>query len=140
MSKETTLERFEALVNAQGQPCDFGCSEDNVRQMITYAKKSFPNKKYCVVSQWCWADIDVDGDPSLAEGMKHRGVLPCFLYATQILHDEANRWSMYTPIRTSLLVCFHQNCIFVTRNSSYILLGLGVRITVAPSDFVNVRF
>lgn len=140
MSKKATLERFEVLLNTQGQYCDYGCSEENVRQMITYAKKLFPNKPYCVVAQWCWADVDLKGDSSLAEGMRHRDILPCFIYATQILHDEANRWSMNTPVRTSLLVSFHHHCIFVTRNTSYILLGLGVRLKVAPSAFVNLPF
>lgn len=40
------LEQLAQLVSGRGDPCDFGCEEDEVETFIVRAKELFPNKPY----------------------------------------------------------------------------------------------
>ncbi len=133
MRDKRMLNQFSELLNEQGEYSDLGYSESQVDEMITYGRELFPNKSFCVVSRWCWADVDAD--PGLAAEFEQAGIQPCFIYATHIVRDEAKRWPEDTPVRTGYLVSFHKECIFSSRKTNYILHGRGVRLRVIPSVF-----
>jgi len=126
------------LVNAQGDPCDYGCSERELNNMIAYCQEMFPSKPYCAVKEWCWADLEIDNHQ--LEEARSEGVYPCFVYASYIIEDQAGRWSTGFSVRTTFLTEFHKNCLFVTRNTAYVLVGKGSRMTVAPAVYKNLTF
>lgn len=132
------IEQFAQLYNGQGDPCDYGCSEESVEQMIVRAKELFPTKPCCVVSEWCWADVDID--VRQAEELQRTGVQACFIYSNKIIRDEADPWAEGSCVRTSFLEAFHDRCIFSTRNTNYVLVGSGVRMKVLPQVLTNLVF
>lgn len=130
--------QFAQLYNEEGDPCDYGCSEEFVEQMIARAKELFPNKPCCVVCDWSWADVDIDARQ--AEEIQRTGVQACFIYANNIIRDEADPWAEGSSVRTSLLETFHDQCIFSTRNTNYVLVGQGVRMKSLPQVLTNLVF
>ncbi|MDF1622724.1 MAG: hypothetical protein P1V33_04545 [Pseudohongiella nitratireducens] len=116
--------------------CDFGCQEEAVDQMITKAKEIYPNKPYCVVGQWTWADLMISSEQKqkLAD---ESGVQPSFIYSDYIFQDNAGRYKRGNWVRSTLLVEFHSPAIFCTKNTSYILVGTGSRISVDTSFFTS---
>lgn len=132
------IEQFAQLYNEEGDPCDFGCREESVEEMIVHAKELFPSKPFCVVSRWCWADVDTD--VRLAEEFQRTGIQPCFIYANKIIRDEMDRWAEGSCVRTSFLAAFHEGCIFSTRSTNYLLVGPGVRLKVLPQVLTNLVF
>lgn len=106
--------------------------------MISQSKKLFPNKPFRVVSRWCWADIAMP--PEDAEEIQRYGFQLAFVYADKIEQDEQAPWDAGLSVRTTLLVEFHHKCIFSTRNTNYIHLGRGSRMTVDLGVFTNLTF
>lgn len=84
---------------------------------------------YCLVRDWQWLDLDVT-DAQRAELEKtHRQ--PVILYAHTVIYDSARRWDVGDFVRTSPLVSFDEGFFFRTLNSTYVLLGDGLRKRVA---------
>lgn len=132
------VNQFVKLVTQNGEACDFGCNESALEEMLARAKWVSPNKPCCAVSSWTWADLDID--PLQAEKIRSEGVEPSFVYANNIVHDEADSWAVGLCVRTSFLKCFYKPCIFITRNTNYLLVGPGVRLKVLPEVLTNLSF
>lgn len=64
------------------------------------------------------------------ESLKQSGLDPCFIFAANVLDDEARRPHIGPMVRTSLLQHFEENCLFVTANTVYVLSGHGKRTSV----------
>ena len=125
MNLEDQIKQFYDIFNPNnGAPCDFGCEPETVPEMIAFIKQNIPNKCYCTVKQWTWIDIDI---PKAVEPLyeKH-GIQPAIIVAQHVIEDEAGRWRSGWYAKTSGLVAFHENCIFETQNTAYILVGGGV--------------
>jgi hypothetical protein len=135
---DSSIAQAARLVNGRGDPCDFGCGESDVQEMIAHVKKILPDRPYCAVRHWCWADVDID--PRQAEEVRQAGVKPAFVYANYIIDDESGRWNVGLSVRTTLLVELHKGCIFATRNTAYILVGPGTRMSVCPNVYNNLSF
>src|SRR5690606_5878640 len=118
-------------------PCNFGCDESETDSMIAYCSEAL-NKPYCLVKNWCWADLDVSR--SDAEAIEKSGFRPAFIYASNIVADEAGRWRPGMSVKTTLLTGFKKNCIFVTANTAYVLLGTGTQLRVSPSIYTSLHF
>jgi hypothetical protein len=138
MDASELIGQASRLVNGKGDPFDAGCREDEVQDMIRYCKHLHPDKPFCLVANWCWADLDID--PLLIERLKSAGVQPAFVYSSHIIEDERKRWDAALSVKTGLLTEFHKNCIFETRNTFYILVGEGSRLRVDPVVYNNLFF
>jgi hypothetical protein len=138
MDASELISQASRLVNGKGDPFDAGCREDEAQDMIAYCKHLRPNKPFCLIANWCWADLDID--PMVIERLNSVGVQPAFIYSSYIIEDEAKRWNAALSVKTGLLAEFHKNCIFETRNTFYILVGKGSRLTVSPAVYNNLFF
>ncbi|MED5530705.1 MAG: hypothetical protein VYA99_10170 [Pseudomonadota bacterium] len=130
------VNQITQLISGKGVPCDLGCLETEIDLRITRAKELFPGKSYCVVSQWTWADIDVQSKD--AAKFRKSDIKPHFIYADNVVDDEARRWRKGSSVTTTLMVSFNENCIFCTRNTSYILMGTGTRMSVLPDVYIQL--
>lgn len=120
-----TLVRSSALVKAQGSRCGFGCTYDDLPDVIAYTKKAFTDKPYCVVKNWTWIDIESECiQTQEASEVKNRSSV---LFAREVIADEARRPQLGPMVRTSPLCEFQLGCLFVTHNTAYILCGSGSR-------------
>lgn len=102
--------------------------------MIEYIKEHLPHYQYCVISNWRWVDIDTS--EKARKKLKERGLKPCFLYSASVVEDEKIRG--FKSVRTTFLKSFHKNCIFLTKNTAYILQGSGTRITIEAAVFASI--
>ena len=128
------LSQTDRVLSNTGDPCDFGCSENAVSEIIKYIKENLPDYPYCIISDWTWVDINLPEEA--IEQIEKRGLKPCAIYANKVIEDEAGR--PYENLRTTLLQGFHKNCIFQSRNTAYILLRPGTRVLVEYSVFASI--
>lgn len=137
MELKEFLQQCDKLLNLEGDPCDLGCSIDAARTMISRCREIYPNTPICLVSHWCWADIEFSKLDE--EYLAAIGTLPAFIYSQSVIVDEQRRFPPNLQIRSSLLVEFRENCIFRTKNTAYILVGPGVRMSVNIEVFSNFK-
>lgn len=94
-------------------------------EALEYAVKMFPDGHFCIVRDWLLADLDESRGQLKRAGKGSSCVL---LYAGTIVYDEQNRWRPGAFIKTSPLVTLQDGFIFQTRNTAYLLLGLGLKM------------
>ena len=134
MSIEKIIAQAGHVYSRTGDPCDFGCDESSVPKMIAYVKKQLPRYPFCVVADWVWVDINVESE--VLEKFSERDLKPSFIYAHKVIDDEVQR--PFEFVRTTYLQDFRENCIFLSRNTAYILQGQGTRVSIDPVVFAAV--
>lgn len=134
MNIDEFINQTESVLYNRGSHCDFGCSKSVIPEMIEYIKQHLPDYQYCVVSGWCW--IDIVAPSKTIENLNERGLQPSALFAQNVDQDEKNRG--FKCVRTTFLKSFHKNCIFVTKNTAYILCQRGTRTTIDAQVFVSI--
>lgn len=94
-------------------------------QALAFARERFSYGEFCLVRDWRWIDLDVS-EAQRGELQKTRRQ-PAIIYAHTVIYDSARRWDVGDFVRTSPLHRFEEGFLFKTLNSTYILLGEGVR-------------
>lgn len=130
------INQAQNIFNNQGVHCDFGCSRSSTPQMIAFINEHLPHYQYCVISNWRW--VDVDASEEAINKLRGKGFKPSFLYSDSIEEDEKMRG--FKCVRTTFLKSFHKNCIFLTKNTAYILQNSGTRITIDAAVFASIAF
>jgi Domain of unknown function (DUF6957) len=134
MDIKSFVAQADRVFNCAGDSCDFGCHESAVPKMIEYVKEHLPGYHYCVIADWVWIDINVT--PEELKYFDERGVKPSVIYAHKVIDDEAGR--PFESVRTTFLQDFQQNCVFLSRNTAYILHASGTRVTIDSLVFATV--
>lgn len=119
-------EIYEYLMSLPGvSDYDVGCEMNEVQQRIDDAYALYSGKGICVVADWKWVDIELtkQGEKRLPSDLK-----PALLFADTILEDSPQRGIDW--VKTSMLVEYQHPGLFVTRNTCYVMVGLGVRCKV----------
>ncbi len=123
------IAQIEKMYCGDDSYCDYGCIENNIQVMIERAKTIAPDMYYCTIANWVWVDVNY----SVTDYLKRyhqQGIEPCFVRSDQIIFDEAQRPYIRNSVRSTALVEFYDNCIFRTRNTMYILVGKGSRVSI----------
>jgi len=94
-------------------------------EALAFARQKCPFGQYCLVRDWVWIDLDVNVLQA-AELQKYSRE-PAIIYAHSVIIDSERRWDVGDSVRTSPLVSFEDNFLFRTTNSTYLLLGDGMR-------------
>lgn len=132
------LDLMTRFINGDGEPCNYGCSENEVPALIEIGRQRFPGKPYRVVRKWAWGDLEVK--ESLATLLAQNGFSQTFIYSSEIIEDEKDPMDKGLCVKSSLLVEFSNNAIFVTKNTVYILVGPGTRMTVPEDGYFGLVF
>lgn len=138
MDLDKLLSQLHSVYDGNDTPCEYGCSTAAIPKMIAAAKVLYPQKPYCVIAEWVWADIDLPSEQ--VERLKGLDLCPSFVRAGRVLDDEARRAHIVNSVRSTALVEFHRNALFITRNTSYILCGSGSRVTISPEAFSALQY
>ena len=126
------------MLYRKGSACDFGIDESQLTPMIELAFARYPSKGVSAVKDWKWWDFEVSLDAR--DRYEAAGVQPAILFADYLIWDSRGRWSEGWNVRTTALVAFEENCLFITRNTVYILVGSGHRKTVDPGLAASLYF
>lgn len=92
-------------------------------EALAYAQGEFPYGRFCLVRDWTWTEFEIG--PSGTAQMRAIGIYPVMIFANHVVFDSQQRWVEGSFVRTSALVSFRESFIFETRNTTYLLLGMG---------------
>jgi len=134
MNIEEFINQTDNALNQEGAPCDFGCSQRSVPAMIEYIKTHLSPYPYSVVADWKW--VDMDASQETRESLESYGLKPSALLVNRVITDE--RMRPFKSVRTTLLQSLHKNCIFLTRNTAYILTTPGTRVSIDTRVFISL--
>lgn len=100
-------------------------SDMSNEQAMQWARERFREGDYCIVRGWVWHDFSVFDDLS-CELLQER-LQPVIIRANYVVFDSAGRFEPGDWVHTSALREFNDGFIFQTRNTAYLLLGIGYR-------------
>ena len=117
------LNEITALLFSAGLPMSGAkVSQDEAVKIV---RERYPYAEYCIVSNWRWIDLEVT--PVQLSELTRTNRKPAVIYADTVIYDSSRRWDVGDFVRTSFLHKFEDGFIFKTLNSTYILIGCGVR-------------
>ncbi|NOY73924.1 MAG: hypothetical protein GXP14_16410 [Gammaproteobacteria bacterium] len=111
---------------APGDAIDIGCTREAFQHYWDQAHAVNGDKPVTAVEHWTWWDLILPDDFTLPEPL-----LPAIIKADRVFTSSG----CFNPgdwVRTTLLIRFHEPCLFETRNSIYVLMGPGTRKSVDP--------
>ncbi|PCD01308.1 hypothetical protein EAO82_15225 [Halopseudomonas pelagia] len=92
---------------------------------LLYMRERQDLRPYCIVRDWIWVDLDLNQQQ--LNVLESTGKQPAIIYAHTVLFDSEKRLDIGDFVRTSPLVAFEDGYLFATANTTYVLLGNGVR-------------
>ncbi len=123
------LARLAGVLYEPGVLTDFGCTESQIELMKEKCVQLCPNKPICVVKDWTIWDIE---PPKSAPDF-----VISLIKADYIIYDELDRFPVGGWVRTTAILSIHENSIFTTNNTHYILVGSGTRKSVEFKDMTK---
>ncbi|WP_155931349.1 DUF6957 family protein [Pseudomonas aeruginosa] len=83
-----------------------------------------PPRPFCLVADWRWIDLDI---PGRSNDLPGHSLPQAILYASNVLFDSRYRFPVGGWVRSTMLVALRDEFIFETRNTRYLMMGLGNR-------------
>ncbi|CEL29242.1 DUF6957 family protein [Pseudomonas fluorescens] len=99
-------------------------SLDEARALVS---DGFPKKAYCLVEQWTLFQANVSAD-DLAK-IHAAGHLPLVVFAHRVIEDSRGRFQPGDWVRSSMCISFDGSILAETKNTVYVLVGPGRRLT-----------
>ena len=130
-----TLEEVSQLLYGAGE--EVVGWEGSQEDLISLAAKTFPGKAFCVVKQWILIDLTVT--PVEREKLTSLGLLPMTLFAHEIVLDSKGRFQPSMWVRSNFGKSFTEGCMFETKSTVYLLLGLGQRKEASIGTSFSMR-
>tara|TARA_R110001606_G_C15264798_1_gene638834 strand:- start:394 stop:792 length:399 start_codon:yes stop_codon:yes gene_type:complete len=117
------LNDIAELVHGPGETMP-GSSMTNEEAMAFFQEQG-GRGEYCLVRDWIWVDLDLtEAEIQILEKSRRQ---PTLVYAHTVIFDSDRRWDVGDFVRTSPLLAFEKGFLFRTFNTTYILLGDGLR-------------
>ncbi|OWJ98260.1 hypothetical protein B6S59_01405 [Pseudomonas sp. A46] len=92
--------------------------------------RAYRGEPYCLVSKWII--VELEADQALIEELHQGGLQPYVLFARRVIYDSRGRFSRENYVLTSPLKLLDR-CFFITRNTTYVLIGRGERRKSIPA-------
>lgn len=130
----TILQDLSELLYGEGIPMPG--LELSHEEAVAIMRRHYRWFEYCLVRDWTWIDLDVTPEQHAQLTKTQRE--PAIIFARTVIYDSARRWDMGDFVRTSPLHTWRENFIFTTLNSSYLLMGDGVRKRATLDTIANL--
>ena len=111
-------------VLSDGEKID-GC-ELTTPDAVALARLHFPSRAYCLVTDWAILDLAVT--TSQRKAITDRQLIPALVYALTVIQDSKGRFASGDWVKTTLGVSYIHDCLFLTKNTVYVLMGAGRRL------------
>ncbi len=118
--------------------CDYGIDFKDIQKWQDKLTRSDEEPPLCIVSNWTYWDITYQAED--IKTLKGRGLLPAAIFSENLIWDEQGRWPIGSYVKTTLLQRFEHNCVFHTKNTTYLLVGAGIRGPISPGMFNGIHF
>lgn len=102
------------------RPLEGLSSSSEARALVN---QSFPGKPYCLVRDWTIFRIEVT--PAELSKVHASGQLPMIVFAHNVAEDSQGRFERGDWVRSTMCTSFNDGVLFETRNTIYVLIGLG---------------
>jgi hypothetical protein len=132
MSITFSIEDVARFYKEVGDPVDLGCCENDMQKWISYCEEKYPYKGICTVKKWAVVECKCTEYEALL--LKERmGLKPFVLNANYVVWDSKARWREGDFACSFYLVDIEENCLFITKNTCYILIGEGHKKSISPA-------
>ncbi len=115
---------FEAL-KRPGALSELGCSTSGMAAFVKSADTIADSRPVMAIEQWQWLEFRY-ARKELAE-YERIGLKPIYLWSPRVVIDGTGRWRVGDWVLTSELKQLHDNCIFETKSTVYVMAGHGMR-------------
>jgi len=115
---------LDELLNSAGTPVNGFFGE--VQEAKQAAVLAFPNKPFCLVRHWRLIEVQVAD--AYNEALAIDGLSPVVLYASDVVLHSVGKRQPGDWVRTTFLRSLTKGFLFESVNTTYVLLGAGVRI------------
>lgn len=95
------------------------------------ATELFPGKPYCLIQDWTIFRIEFTSDE--LSTIQAAGQLPMIVFAHNVVEDSQGRFEKGDWVRSTMCIGFEDG-VFKTRNTVYVLVGLGHEQTASLKD------
>lgn len=136
MKENFTIEELAWFFSETGTPSDLGCDESEAKKWICFCEDKFPSKGICTVKNW--AIVECQCNAVEMSQLREKGLLPFVLHANNVVWDSKGRWREGSFACTFFLVLIEENCLFITNNTCYILLGTGHCKSISTAMLVSI--
>ncbi|MNP49033.1 hypothetical protein D3C76_1431940 [compost metagenome] len=104
--------------------------------LIGLVQALYPGKPYCLVEAWTIFKVDVTED-ELAK-IQAAGQMPLIVFARNVRFDSERRFDVGDWVRTTFATSFEEGFLFETRNTVYVLAGVGYEKTASFSTIMSI--
>lgn len=135
MNLTDQLSETLAIIYGVGEPMA-GCTL-TVDDAISWLNTLSPTRPFCLVTSWHWLDLEVSEQDR--QKVEEAGMQPAVILADKVVFDSRGRFDPGHWVRSTLLVEYHEGCLFETRNTRYVLMGEGRRKTTTPAALGRIH-
>ncbi|MEN0036693.1 MAG: hypothetical protein AAGC78_06480 [Cellvibrio sp.] len=132
-----TIEEIARFYREVGEPCDLGCGESDVEKWINFCTGKYPYKGVCTVKKWAVIECRCSENEVLIIKEK-LGLQPFVLNANHVMWDSQGRWREGNFCCSFFLIELEESCLFITKNTCYILVGNGHRKSISPTMLLAI--
>lgn len=137
MDSTFSIEDVARFYKEVGEPCDLGCDEIDIQKWIGFCEEKYPYKGVCTVKKW--AVVECQCGENEVEIIKEKlGLEPFVLNANYVIWDSKSRWREGNFCCSFFLVELEADCLFITENTCYILVGKGHRKSISPTMLLSI--
>ncbi|WP_223414726.1 MULTISPECIES: DUF6957 family protein [unclassified Pseudomonas] len=108
-------------------------SSSEARALVS---QRFPGKPYCLITDWTIFRIEVT--PDELSKVHAAGQLPMIVFAHNVAEDSQGRFERGDWVRSSMCTSFNDGAVFETRNTVYVLIGLGHEQPASLKDVFSI--
>jgi len=108
-------------------------SSSEARALVS---QRFPGKPYCLIRDWTIFRIEVT--PDELSKVHAAGQLPMIVFAHNVAEDSQGRFERGDWVRSSMCTSFNDGAVFETRNTVYVLIGLGHEQPASLKDVFSI--
>jgi hypothetical protein len=131
MEELFTLEDVASFYAEHGTPSELGCDESEVEKWITYCRNEYPEHGICTIKKWMV--VECTYSESAKAKLHEMGLLPFVMHTNFVMWDSKGRWRTGSFASSYLLTELKENCLFITKNTAYVLVGNGHHKFISPS-------
>ncbi|WP_025130871.1 hypothetical protein [Pseudomonas sp. PH1b] len=128
------LARLQQLLNGQGEivkGCDLSAED-----AASFVQTNFGQQSFCLVRDWVLLELEPCGEGY--DALHSRGLEPALVYAHNVVFDSRGRFNSGDWVRSTFQLKYEGEGLFFTKNTLYVLLGMGTRQSITLSDLLSL--
>ena len=137
MKTGISIDDIAKFYNEKQELSTLGCDEYEIEKWKKYCQEYYAEKGICLVKEWTVVEVLFsDSETNLLVGL---GLKEFVLNANNVLWDSKNRWPPGSVVCSHFLSAIEENCLFITKNTCYVLVGVGHQKSISTALLLSIR-